>query len=123
MAKDEYPHFEIVAYLKDIKKAKKKGFFVKFADITTDFEIFLTDLCGLEKFDLLLLSGGKKTYESKDGTKRSRITVYKIIKTSYEKLKTLAGGSFDPADTVVSVLQMRKGELAPSQPSFSVSHV
>ncbi len=118
LTKDEYPYFEIIAYIKDIRKAKKKGFFVKFADITADFEVFLTDLCGLEKFDLLILSGAKKCYETKDWVKKSRINVYKIIKTTYEKLQNLAGGLFDPQDTVVSVMKARWEELKPvfSQP-------
>lgn len=116
-SKPEYPYFEIIAYIKEIRKAKKKWFFIKIADITSEFEFFMTNLCGLERFDLIILSWTKKSREVKDWPKKwekkSRISISKIIKTTYNKLKSLAGSSFDPADTVIQVMKTRAWELAP----------
>lgn len=121
LAKDDYPYFEIIAYIREIRKAKKKWFFVKISDITADFEIFLSDLCGLERFDFVILSGAKRRYETKDGEKKSRINVYKIIKTTYEKLQHLAWGLFNPADTVVAVMKVRTEDLKPKVTNDSVA--
>ncbi|MDR2541445.1 MAG: hypothetical protein LBD11_06945 [Candidatus Peribacteria bacterium] len=114
IAVSEYPHFEIIGYISEIKRAKKKGVFVKIADITADFEIFLQDTCGLQQFDLLIVTGAKKCREKKENGKvvgkNSKINIYKIIKTSHDMLKTLAGSSYDPSQTVVEVKKLRYGE-------------
>lgn len=93
-------NFIIVGYIKDIQRAKKKGFFVKIEDISDSCEFFVSDPCGLEKFDILIIHGYKK----------ERIYLSKIIKTSHDMLKGLAGSAFDPEDTVVKVKQARYGE-------------
>jgi hypothetical protein len=111
IAESEYPHFEIIGYITETRRAKKKGFFVKIADITADFEVFLPDTCGLQPFDILIITGAKKCREKKENGKvigkSSKINIYKIIKTSHDTLKTLAGSSYDPEETVVKVKKLR----------------
>lgn len=124
-SKDEYPNFEIIGYIKDIRKAKKIWFFIKITDITSDFEVFRPETYGLQKFDMIILSWSKKTYETKEqrndvwevtkqSEKKSRISIHKIIKTTYERLATLAWTLYDPTDTVVSVMKARAWELKPN---------
>jgi len=104
-------HFLLHAYVKDIQRAKKKGFFVKIEDITDEFEFFVPDACGLQKFDLLIIHGQGREYESKrTGERKCALQISKIIKTSRERLQSLAGGSYSPEDTVVKVKKARYGE-------------
>lgn len=98
--KTELGNFIIIGYVREIQRARKKGFFIKIDDISDSFEFFVSDPCGLEKFDLVIVHGYKK----------NRISINKIIKTDHEKLKSLAGGSYDPGDTVVKVKKARYGE-------------
>ena len=93
-------NFEIVGYVKEIRRAKKKWFFITIEDISDNFDIFLSDTYWLEKFDLVIVSWRKK----------NRIQISKIVKTSREKLKELAGGSYDEKDTVSEVKKARAGE-------------
>ena len=93
-------NFEIVGYIKEIRRAKKKWFFITIEDISDSFDIFLSDTYWLEKFDLVIVSWWKK----------NRIQISKIVKTSREKLKELAGGSYDEKDTVSEVKKARAGE-------------
>ena len=93
-------NFEIIGYVKEIRRAKKKWFFVTIEDISDNFDIFLTDTYWLTKFDLVIVSWWKK----------NRIQISKIVKTSREKLKELAGGSYDEKDTVSAVKKARAGE-------------
>ena len=60
----------------------------------------MSDTYWLEKFDLVIVSWWKK----------NRIQISKIVKTSREKLKELAGGSYDEKDTVSAVKKARAGE-------------
>ena len=93
-------NFEIVWYIKDIRRAKKKWFFITIEDISDNFDIFLSETYGLSKFDLVIVSWRKK----------NRIQISKIVKTSREKLKELAWGSYDEKDTVSEVKKARAGE-------------
>ena len=93
-------NFEIVWYIKDIRRAKKKWFFITIEDISDNIDIFLSDTYWLEKFDLVIVSWWKK----------NRIQISKIVKTSREKLKELAWGSYDEKDTVSEVKKARAGE-------------
>jgi phage terminase small subunit len=86
--------------VKEIRRAKKKWFFITIEDISDNFDIFLSDTYGLEKFDLVIVSWWKK----------NRIQISKIVKTSREKLKELAWGSYDEKDTVSAVKKARAGE-------------
>jgi hypothetical protein len=55
----------LIAYIKDIQRAKKKGFFIKVEDISDDYEFFVPDTCGLQKFDIIIIHGYGRDYESK----------------------------------------------------------
>ena len=98
--KTDVGNFEIVWYIKDIRRARKKWFFITIEDISDNFDIFLPETYWLEKFDLVIVSWRKK----------NRIQISKIVKTSREKLKELAWGSYDEKDTVSSVKKARAGE-------------
>lgn len=98
--KNDIWNFEIVWYIKEIRRAKKKWFFITIEDISDSFDIFLSDTYWLEKFDIVIVKWWKKT----------RIQVSKITKTSREILKELAGGAYDEEDTVVAVKKARAGE-------------
>ena len=93
-------NFEIVWYVKEIRRAKKKWFFITIEDISDNIDIFLSDTYWLEKFDLIILSWWKK----------NRIQISKVIKTSRERLKELAWDSYDDKDTVSVVKKARAGE-------------
>ena len=93
-------NFEIVWYIKDIRRAKKKWFFITIEDISDNIDIFLSDTYWLEKFDLVIVSWWKK----------NRVQISKIIKTSREKLIELAWSSYDEKDTVSEVKKARAGE-------------
>ena len=109
--KSDIGQFVIIGYIKNIQRAKKKWFFIKIEDITDDWEFFTSDPCWLEKFDVVIVHGFWTTYENKKTwEKRQRLNVSKIIKTTHEKLKSLAGGSYSLDDTVVSVKKARYGE-------------
>lgn len=69
--------------------------------MTDTLEFFITDPCGLEKFDILILQGSKRN---------TRIQLSKITKTSREKLRELAGNSYNEEDTVVQVKRDRYGK-------------
>jgi DNA polymerase III alpha subunit len=98
--KSELKSFIIIGYIKDIQRAKKKGFFIKVEDITDSFEFFVTEPCGLEKFDIVIVHGYKN----------DRVRVTKIIKTSHTTLKALAGSAYHPEETVAKVKKARYGE-------------
>jgi len=98
--KTDVGNFEIVGYVKEIRRAKKKWFFITIEDISDNIDIFLSDTYWLEKFDLVIVSWWKK----------NRIQISKIVKTSREKLKELAWGSYDEKDTVSAVKKARAGE-------------
>jgi DNA polymerase III alpha subunit len=53
-------NFEIVWYIKDIRRAKKKWFFITIEDISDNFDIFLSETYWLSKFDLVIVSWWKK---------------------------------------------------------------
>ena len=98
--KTDVGNFEIVGYVKDIRRAKKKWFFITIEDISDNFDIFLSETYWLEKFDLVIVSWWKK----------NRIQISKIVKTSREKLRELAWDAYDEKDTVSAVKKARAGE-------------
>lgn len=93
-------NFEIIWYIKDIRRAKKKWFFITIEDISESLDIFMTDTYGLEKFDIIIMKWWKK----------NRIQISKITKTTREKLKELAWWAYDEADTVSAVKKARAWE-------------
>ena len=98
--KNDAGNFEIVWYIKDIRRAKKKWFFITIEDISDSFDIFLTDTYWYQKFDLVIVSWWKK----------NRFQVAKIVKTSRKKLKELSWTSYDEKETVFEVKKARAGE-------------
>lgn len=92
--------FEIVGYIKDIRRAKKKWFFITIEDISDYFDIFLSDTYWFQKFDLVIVQWWK----------RNRIQVSKVVKTSRTILKNLAWWLYDDDDTVTSVKRARSWE-------------
>ena len=93
-------NFEIIWYIKEIRRAKKKWFFITIEDISDSFDIFLNDTFWLEKFDIVIVQWWKKT----------RIQISKITKTTREILQELAWWSYDEQDTVAVVKKARAGE-------------
>ena len=79
---ESFPKFIVIGYIKEIQRAKKKGFFIKIEDISGDWEFFTKDVLNFQKFDLIILYGSKSN---------GRVYIDKLVKTSYEKLKKLAG--------------------------------
>ena len=93
-------NFEIVWYIKEIRRAKKKWFFITIEDISDSIDIFLSDTYWFEKFDIVIVQWRKKT----------RLQISKVVKTSREKLIELAWSSYDEKDTVASVKRARAWE-------------
>jgi hypothetical protein len=60
LAQENFPKFIIVGYIKEVQRAKKKGFFIKIEDISTSWEFFTKDALDFHKFDLIILHGSKK---------------------------------------------------------------
>ena len=98
--KNDVWNFEIVWYIKEIRRAKKKWFFITIEDISDNIDIFLSDTYGFNKFDIVIVQWWKK----------NRIQISKIVKTSRPKLIELAWWSYDEKDSVVSVKKARAGE-------------
>lgn len=101
--KEEAPlaNFRVIAYITEIQRARKNGFFLKLEDISGKWEFFIKDPLDLKKFDLVIIHGAKN----------SRVYINKIVKTSYEALQKMAGSSFDPSWTVARAKKERYGEL------------
>lgn len=57
--KENYGPFTIVGYIKNIQRAKKKGFFIQIEDISGATEIFVREVLDFQKFDILIISGFK----------------------------------------------------------------
>lgn len=93
--------FIITGYIKDVQRAKKKGFFIKIEDISGDWEFFTRDPYEFKKFDLIIMHGSKIN---------GRVYIDKIVKTDYERLLKLAGGRFDPSRTVIRAKKERYGD-------------
>ncbi|NOZ44682.1 MAG: hypothetical protein GXP45_06140 [bacterium] len=77
---ESFGPFEIVGYIKNIQRARKKGFFIKIEDSSSQIELFVKDILDFKKFDIVIVSGYKGRGVSFD----------KIIKTDREKLIQLA---------------------------------
>ncbi len=98
---DQVPKFVIFGYIKEVQRAKKKGFFIKVEDISGSREFFIRDALDFQKFDLIILYGSKNN---------GRVYLDKIVKTDYPTLKQLAGGRYDPEWTVARAKKERYGE-------------
>lgn len=98
---EQLPKFIIVGYIKEVQRAKKKGFFIKIEDISGDWEFFSRDALDFKKFDLIILHGSKPN---------GRIYIDKIVKTDYETLVKLAGTKYDLERSVIRAKKERYGE-------------
>lgn len=97
----DLPKFIVIAYIKEIQRAKRKGFFIKLEDISGSWEFFIRDTLDLKKFDLVIVHGSKRN---------ERVFLDKLITTDYESLVLLAGGKFDPERTVARAKKERYGQ-------------
>ncbi|AHB41170.1 hypothetical protein P148_SR1C00001G0375 [candidate division SR1 bacterium RAAC1_SR1_1] len=91
--------FIIVGYIRNIQRAKKKGFFVEIEDISGKIEIFMKDTVDFKKFDIIIVHIFKG---------RS-VSIEKIIRTSRDLLIQQAGGKYDPEITVIKAKILRIG--------------
>ncbi|MCX6823307.1 MAG: DNA polymerase III subunit alpha [candidate division SR1 bacterium] len=112
--KEGFGSFIIVGYIKNIQRAKKKGFFIQIEDISGQIEFFVKEVLDFKKFDIIILQGFKG---------RS-ISIEKIIKTTIPQLQQQAGGKRDPTMTVVKAKGLRnktepKNDLPEPQTSIS----
>lgn len=89
--------FVITWYIKDIKRAKKKWFFIEIEDISGSIEFFVKDVLDFKKFDILVIHWYKWRW----------ITWDKVVRTSRENLIKQSGGKFDPEFTVVKAKLLR----------------
>ncbi|PJA48816.1 MAG: hypothetical protein CO170_01560 [candidate division SR1 bacterium CG_4_9_14_3_um_filter_40_9] len=94
--------FMFVGYIRNIQRARKKGFFIEFEDISGSMEFFIKDVLDFKKFDMLIVSGYKG---------RS-FSIEKITKTSRYKLIQQAGSRYDPEMTVVKSKGLRMQSIA-----------
>lgn len=110
--KDGFGNFIIVWFIKNIQRAKKKGFFIQIEDISGQIEFFVKEVLDFKKFDIIILQGFKG---------RS-ISIEKIIKTTIPQLQQQAGGKRDPTMTVVKAKWLRnktepKNDIPELQPT------
>lgn len=101
IAQEQVSKFIVYGYIKEVQRAKKKGFFIKVEDISANWEFFIRDALDFHKFDLVILYGSKKN---------GRVYLDKIIKTDYDTLIKLAGGKYDPEWTVARAKKERYGD-------------
>ncbi|MFA5747507.1 MAG: DNA polymerase III subunit alpha [Candidatus Absconditabacterales bacterium] len=94
---ENFGNFFIVGYIKNIQRAKKKGFFIQIEDISGNIDFFVKDVLDFKKFDILMVSGFKG----------KSMNVDKIIKVSREKLVQQAGSKYNPEITVIQAKIMR----------------
>lgn len=95
--KENFGNFVIVGYIKNIQRAKKKGFFVQIEDISGNIEVFVRELLDFKKFDILMITGYKGR----------ALSMEKIIKMSHDELVRQAGSKYDPEMTVVKAKALR----------------
>lgn len=94
---EDFWAFIIIWYIKQIRRAKKKWFFVQFEDISWSVDFFLKDMLDFKEFDILIIHW----YKAKS------VSVEKIIKSDRKSLIKLAWSRFDPEVTVFKAKIMR----------------
>lgn len=95
--KEGFWNFVIVGYIKNIQRAKKKGFFIQIEDISGTTEFFVRETLNFEKFDILMITGFKG----------KSLTIEKIVKMDRDHLIKQAGSKYDPEMTVVRAKALR----------------
>ncbi len=102
--KEDYWHFKILWYIKEIRKIRDKWSFVWIEDITWKIDIYLKDTLDLKKFDIIILEGYKwKTIHTKQITK---IDLQEITKKAQKNNK------YDPKETVKNIRYKRLNSKA-----------
>jgi DNA polymerase III alpha subunit len=99
LASENFGPFKMVCYIKDIQRAKKKGFFILVEDISAQREIFFKEVLDFHKFDILIVYG----YKAKS------FRIQKIIKTSLDKLihDAQRAGKYRPEEDVRMIKEIR----------------
>ncbi|MFA6255628.1 MAG: DNA polymerase III subunit alpha [Candidatus Absconditabacterales bacterium] len=95
--KENFGNFVIVGYIKNIQRAKKKGFFIQIEDISGTTEIFVREVLDFKRFDILVITGFKG---------RS-ISIEKIVKVSRDQLIKQSGSKYSSEMTVVKAKLLR----------------
>ncbi len=95
--KENYGAFVIIGYIKNIQRAKKKGFFIKIEDISWTVEIFVREVLDFKRFDIVMITWFKG----------KSISIEKIVKVSREHLIKQAGSRYNPEMTVVRAKALR----------------
>lgn len=94
--------FIITWYICDIKRARKKWFFIEVEDVSWKREFFFKDILDFKKFDIIIIHGYKNKWWRMP-------SIDKIAKISLEALIKKVGSRYDPEMTVVKVKWLRKG--------------
>lgn len=50
-----FGNVRILCYVKNIQRAKKKGFFMAVEDISDEIEIFMKETLDIQKFDIIII--------------------------------------------------------------------
>ncbi len=95
--KENFGNFMITGYIKNIQRAKKKGFFIQIEDISGNIEFFIRETLNFQKFDILMISWFKG----------KSLTIDKIVKMDRDFLIQQAGSKYDPSMTVVKAKALR----------------
>ena len=91
--------FILVGYIKNIQRAKKKGFFIEIEDISGKIEFFVKDPVDLKKFDIVVVHVFKQAWRSAN--------IDKIIRTSRDMLIKQAWEKFNPEITTIKAKLLR----------------
>lgn len=96
---EDFGEFNIVAFIKDIRKAFNKWFFISLEDVTWQLDIFLKTVLDFSNMDILIITGRKwKTAKVK---RVVRLTLEELIE------KASIAGKFYPQETIVKVRATR----------------
>jgi DNA polymerase III alpha subunit len=91
--------FIIIGYIKNIQRAKKKGFFIEIEDISGKMEFFVKEPLDLKKFDIVIVHLFKQEGRSPN--------IDKIIRTSRDLLIKQAGDKYNPEITSIKAKILR----------------
>jgi len=92
--------FETIWYIKEIQRARKKWFFLKIEDASSQIEFFVKDILDLKKFDIIIIKGYKWRW----------VSLEKMTRTSREKLIKEAWNNYDPKMSITEVKRIRVWE-------------
>lgn len=96
---EDFGEYNIIAFIKDVRKAFNKWFFITLEDVTWQVDIFLKTVLDLSNMDILIINWRKwKTTKVK-----------KVVRLSLEELieKAKASRKYSPEETIVKVRATR----------------